>query len=320
MAGDLDLKKTFGVLLEAAREGRYVSYSDVAEELGLDASLYVVRSIVPNHLREANRYCAEHNWPLIGSIVVAKKFVNVEKPPLSSGFIDVAKDLGFEFDDGQSFVEQQRKFVFDCPAQGHHALRRYWFVGAKFREDDQINRFLEEGIWENGWGLDIEKNVKLVERMQSGDRIAIKSWHTRKINLPFKFEAGKRVPCLYIKVVGTITEATQDKVTVKVKWDTPLDEWRVWIDSYFSRTIYEADLKKDNVRKLVEFAFYGGNQIFADFVSNGEDQVSPSDSESGSSFYSIDSIIEDGCFLSKNEVEVALKRLESKKKTRSEFE
>ena len=316
MADDLDLKKTFGVLLEAARGGRYLSFTDIAKSHGLEPDFNVLMNLLPGHLRDVNKHCAERNWPLIGAIVVGKADVNKEKPNSQTGFTDVARELGFEFDKEQSFVEQQREFVFDCPAEGKEVLRRYWFVGAKFGkfgQDDQIHRFLEEGIWENGYGLDKEDYVKLVERMQPGDRIAIKSSYRKKKDLPSKFEEGKFVSCLKIKVVGTIKEATQDKFTVKVEWDTPLDEPKEWFYSSYIKTIHEADLKSENVRNLVEFTFYGGSQNFTDFVSNGEDEVSEFDSESGSSFYSIDSIIEDGCFLSKNEVEVALKRLESKK-------
>ncbi len=313
MADELDLKKTIDVLLKAAREGRYLSFTDIAKAHGLEPKFSVLIGTLPSHIWEVNNHCAERNWPLLGAIVVGKANVDKEKPPSSSGFIDVAREFGFEFDDEQSFVEQQRQFVFDCPPDGQDNLRRYWFVGADFDGDNQIDRFFEEGIWENGYGLHNDRYVGLVKRMQPGDRIAIKSFFFRKKNLPFKIEAGTSVPCIKIKAVGTITEATQDKFTVKIDWDTPLDHQREWFRTHFNKAIHEANLKKEHDRKVIQFAFYGGSQEFTDFDSNGEDDIIPSDSESGSPAYSIDSIIEDGCFLSKNEVEVALERLESKK-------
>ena len=43
-------------------------------------------------------------------------------------------------------------------------------------------RFLDEGIWENGYD---DKHKDLVRSMQPCDRIAIKSSYTRKHDLPF---------------------------------------------------------------------------------------------------------------------------------------
>ena len=55
--------------------------------------------------------------------------------------------------------------------------RSYWFVGAMYGgADDQMPRFIEEGIWENGY---TDKYLDLVRAIQPGDRIAIKSSCTR---------------------------------------------------------------------------------------------------------------------------------------------
>ena len=63
------------------------------------------------------------------------------------------------------------------------APKSYWFVGASYGgTEDQTSRFLDEGIWENGYD---DKYLDLVRSMQPGDRIAIKSSFTRKHNLPF---------------------------------------------------------------------------------------------------------------------------------------
>ena len=48
----------------------------------------------------------------------------------------------------------------------------FWFVGAAFGGNrDQTQRFLDEGIWENG---SKDRYIDTVRSMQSGDRIAIK--------------------------------------------------------------------------------------------------------------------------------------------------
>lgn len=58
-----------------------------------------------------------------------------------------------------------------------------WFVGASYGgTDDQMPRFLAEGIWENGYD---DKFLDVVQSMRPGERIAIKSSYTRKHGLPF---------------------------------------------------------------------------------------------------------------------------------------
>lgn len=70
---------------------------------------------------------------------------------------------------------------------------QYWFVGAMWDEGDQMPRFLQEGIWQNGYE---HKFSDLVYSMKPGDRIAIKATYVRKHNLPFD---NKGVPISGIK-------------------------------------------------------------------------------------------------------------------------
>ena len=58
-----------------------------------------------------------------------------------------------------------------------------WFVGAAYGgTDDQLPRFLKEGIWESGRE---DKHLDVVRSMRPGERIAVKSSYTRKRDLPF---------------------------------------------------------------------------------------------------------------------------------------
>jgi hypothetical protein len=60
----------------------------------------------------------------------------------------------------------------------------YWFVGASFgRTQDQVERFLNEGIWEVNTPTPAEADI--VRSMQVGDRIAIKAAFVQRLNLPF---------------------------------------------------------------------------------------------------------------------------------------
>lgn len=104
------------------------------------------------------------------------------------------------------------------------APKSYWFVGASYGgTEDQTPRFLEEGIWENGYD---DKYLDLVRSMQPGDRIAIKSSFTRKHNLPFD-NRDNTVSVMAIKAIGTITENLNDGKRVRVSWakQEPQREW-----------------------------------------------------------------------------------------------
>lgn len=82
-----------------------------------------------------------------------------------------------------------------------------WFVGASYGgTDDQMPRFLSEGIWENGYD---DKHLDVVRSMRTGDRIAIKASYTRKHGLPFE-SRGQAVSVMAIKAIGTITENLND--------------------------------------------------------------------------------------------------------------
>ena len=48
-----------------------------------------------------------------------------------------------------------------------------WFVGASYGgTDDQLPRFLSEGIWENGYD---DKHLDVVRSMRTGDRITTRA-------------------------------------------------------------------------------------------------------------------------------------------------
>ena len=102
--------------------------------------------------------------------------------------------------------------------------RACWFVGATYGgTDDQTSRFLQEGIWENGYQ---DKYLDAVKSIQVGDRIAIKSSYTRKHALPFDNQ-GQTVSVMSIKAIGTVDENLADGRTLKVDWK-PFDPPREW--------------------------------------------------------------------------------------------
>jgi 5-methylcytosine-specific restriction protein B len=124
-----------------------------------------------------------------------------------------------------------------------------WFVGAAYgKTDDQTQRFLSEGIWENGYN---DKHLDLVRSMQVGERIAIKSSYTQLHDLPFD-NRGNRVSVMAIKAIGVITENRNDGKQVSVSW-TPLQPGRKWYFYTHRGTIWRVvpgDWKNDGLIAL----------------------------------------------------------------------
>ncbi|MEZ5357179.1 MAG: AAA family ATPase [Candidatus Zixiibacteriota bacterium] len=98
-----------------------------------------------------------------------------------------------------------------------------WFVGATYGSDDQTSRFLNDGIWENGYQ---DKYLDQVKSIQTGDRIAIKSSYTRKRDLPFD-NRGQSVSVMAIKAIGVVKKNHGDGRTLDVEW-TPFDPPKEW--------------------------------------------------------------------------------------------
>lgn len=134
--------------------------------------------------------------------------------------------------------------------------RANWFVGASYGgTDDQMPRFLAEGIWENGYD---DKLLDVVRSMRPGERIAIKSSYTRKHGLPFD-SRGRTVSVMGIKAVGTITENLNDGKRVKVDWAKvePVREWYFYTHRATIWRVLPGEWMND---ALIAFAFDGKPQ------------------------------------------------------------
>ena len=150
----------------------------------------------------------------------------------------------------------------------HHdgAPRPYWFVGASYGgTDDQTPRFLEEGIWENGYD---DRYLDEVRSMRPGEQIAIKSTYIRKRDLPFD-NRGESVSVMAIKATGTITENMGDGKLVRVNWNAPETTPREWYFHTFLLTIQRVTAGEDWKRDgLIEFAFEGNPQNIERFLDD----------------------------------------------------
>lgn len=206
--------------------------------------------------------------------------------------------------------------------------RSFWFVGALWGgKDDQIERFLSEGIWQNGYD---DKFSEHVARMKPGDRIAIKASFVKKYGLPFENQE-KPVSCMRIKAIGTITEATKDGKTVKVDW-TPFEKAKEWYFYTYRVTIVEADASDELARRLIQFAFGDHKQDYEFWLRQPywakryrtrpptlteieleEEEADADIEEAELTPYGVDDILGDGCFLDEDALDAALSRLSGKK-------
>src|SRR5208283_3098933 len=201
--------------------------------------------------------------------------------------------------------------------------KSYWFVGSVWgRTDDQLARFLEQGVWENGYE---DQLLDLVRGIKAGDQIAIKASFVKK-RVPFDV-GGKPVSVMRIKATGTVLDNAGDGRTVKVAWD-PTAEPRDWYFYTYRTTIVEADIETEDGRRLIDFTFRGAPQDYAWWlaqpywlekygvkpetisVDTPAAPIAIEDEELAEeeSPYTIDDIIADGCFLTSGELAEILDR------------
>lgn len=127
----------------------------------------------------------------------------------------------------------------------------YWFVGASYGgTNDQTDRFVEQGIWENGYQ---DKYLESVKAIRPGDRIAIKSSFTRKHNLPFD-NRGHSVSVMAIKAIGTVVENLRDGRNLRVEWQRvdPPREWYFYTSRF---TVWHVQTGKRAAEALIDFTF-----------------------------------------------------------------
>jgi 5-methylcytosine-specific restriction protein B len=168
-----------------------------------------------------------------------------------------------------------------------------------------------------------DRLLEEVKSMNVNDKIAIKSTFTQKNKLPFD-NRNQTISCMTIKAVGTIVANRGDGRTVEVEWD-PDFKPKTWYFFTYRATIWHLRNDEDPkwqkaINQLIDFTWFGGEQDYEFFVELylGEklDQGEKSYSEvflTETEPYSIDDIIASGVFLSRNEIELMLEKLDEKK-------
>lgn len=183
---------------------------------------------------EAGLWKSEGKTPI--PTVVAQIYADIQKKGDKSLFVKVAPGIFALKSTGE--MEPSTTPIPEIPVKNPNnygdldmnskpegaGARACWFVGATHGgTDDQTPRFLQEGIWENGYQ---DKYLDAVKSIQVGDRIAIKSSYTRKHDLPFD-SRSQTVAVMAIKAIGTVKENLGGGRTLKVDWK-PFDPPREW--------------------------------------------------------------------------------------------
>ena len=208
-------------------------------------------------------------------------------------------------------------------------VRPAWFVGAWFgpEEGDQTPRFLKEGIWENGY---TDQYIDLINSIEPGDRIAIKSQFNRTEGLPFD-SRGHKVSVMAIKAIGTVKDNMGDGRHLEVEW-TPVEPVREWCFYTYVKTVWKVVPGKWTSDSLIGFTFDEEQQDIDSFRNypywkkRFGDEEGPSDPPDASIVgsqrrdvgsdqrsYTVDDIVGDGCFIERSRLESMLERLQTKK-------
>ncbi|MDO6718696.1 AAA family ATPase [Psychrosphaera sp. 1_MG-2023] len=184
-------------------------------------------------------------------------------------FIKKAKSLGFEIGE---------------PTNSYDDV--YWFLGASYGgDDDQTERFLRDGIWQNGTD---GKYTDKVKEIRKGDKIAIKSAYTQTHGLPFD-NKGKMSSVMDIKAIGVVTENLNDGKTLKVDWQTDFKKLTWYIYTYQPR-IWKVIPNNKERKGLVDFTFNGARQDFSIFL-NSDDEFDGLSMPSSSADSSLNTIL-----------------------------
>ena len=182
-----------------------------------------------------------------------------------------------------------------------------WFVGASYNSDnDQADRFIREGIWQNGYK---DKYLELIKSIQRGDRIAIKASYTKKYGLPFDNQ-GHTISVMAIKATGIVTNNHGDGRSLDVKW-TPVNPPREWYFNTSQKTVWQVLPGNWKSDALINFTFNNMSQDYERFKA-AANADSPLNTEQAEPVYSVTDIINDGCFLLEPELNNILRRLQNK--------
>ncbi|WP_037104733.1 AAA family ATPase [Rhodococcoides fascians] len=210
-------------------------------------------------------------------------------------------------------------------------LATFWFVGAMFgvgggTPSDRTPEFVANGLWR---AQQPHKYAAAIKSMKAGERIAVKAAFTRKNDLPFDID-GQTAAVMAIRATGTITANPGDGDQVVVAWDEPStvpdEDWYFWTSR---NTVWGIKPDSWQAQALIGFAFDEEEQDYASFLSapywadkyfggRRRSELAPNDDTTieelpGEDDYTVADIIDEGCFVSPQDLTGYLEALRRKK-------
>ncbi len=114
----LDFHTSLDIIRAAAKEGRFLSYKELADASNVDWGQ--AHYLIGGHLWDLVEYAHRMGWPMLSAVVVNKPNLKDGRmePEALKGFIGAARLLGYTVLDEEEFLREQQARVFDW-AQGH---------------------------------------------------------------------------------------------------------------------------------------------------------------------------------------------------------
>ena len=108
----LDLDRSLAIIRQAAKEGRFISYKELADTSGVDWNQ--VRFAMNGHLWNLVEYSHLRHGILFSAIVVNTSHVATGKMEAETlkGFVGAARLLDYAITDEQAFLKEQQACVF----------------------------------------------------------------------------------------------------------------------------------------------------------------------------------------------------------------
>ena len=119
----------------------------------------------------------------------------------------------------------------------YYCVGFYWW-GAN--PENQLPRFLESGIWENGFD---DKYIQKVNSIPIGSQLAAKTTYTRKAN-------GKNTSVLEVHCIGTVTDNPKDGRKLGVAWEKDFKKFTL-----DGRGAYRSTISQVNHSENIDFIF-----------------------------------------------------------------
>jgi MoxR-like ATPase len=116
---------------------------------------------------------------------------------------------------------------------------KYFIGGFTWDSHSQLDRFLSEGIWENGYGTD--KYSDKFKRITIGDRFALKSTSV-------KGKSGHKVSFLRIVKTGIVTSILSES-KIKVDWDLDSQAFDLMDIRWYANTLEEIT-NPDDIQRI----------------------------------------------------------------------